>query len=145
MASIARRSPADRVRTTDATAGSCADAAAGRADNSTSVNTSTDFRLFFNSPAGSDSFVLWERHARRRPVRDAVLIVADLPRNVEAEQVVVPLSTFHEELAISLVEHEAMIDGSSIGPVYSGSFSCVLRALMIVTAVLPFSASARMS
>jgi hypothetical protein len=59
------------------------------------------------SSAGCDSLAQWERHARRRPVGNAVLIVADLPRNLEAEQIVVSLPTFHEELSISLVQHES--------------------------------------
>src|SRR6185503_7951152 len=47
-----------------------------------------------------------QRHARRVTVRHTVLIVAGLPRNVVAKQIVEALPTFHEELAVPLVEDQ---------------------------------------
>src|SRR5437016_7636926 len=60
------------------------------------------------SPACCNSLVQRQRHARRRSIRHTVLVVANLPRNLEAEEVIVSLTAFHEELTVTLVQHEGL-------------------------------------
>src|SRR5678815_5368327 len=65
-----------------------------------------DFQLQRESTARGDLLAQRQRHARRRAVRNTVLVVANLPRNLVAEQIVVALPAFHEELTVALVEYE---------------------------------------